>query len=268
MAASGPVRRPRTASSATALTGLALAAVVLGGCMSASPTPAPPTAMPPAVRIDPRLGPALAELAAHPAWTAGIPFDRFTVTDVLPETTFLCVELSRPGEVPFAVSVDVRRDPWRVVGTAYYDPAVSDEPQEPYSGPLGADDPVNSAEACRFALGGHEGPFPGDPSAIDVHGYMEHTPMADAIRQALVAHPEWFGIDRVGTPSVLLMPGPIGEQGEPLAGCLVAGIYVGGPRSMTVVRLREVGLGAWRVERVRITNQALARILPPDPDGC
>ena len=72
-----------------------------------------------AVPIDPRLVPALAELAAHPDWTGGTPFDAFTVTDVTPGPEFLCVELAlaasqaarSPGRGRCGDAVACRPDP-------------------------------------------------------------------------------------------------------------------------------------------------------------
>jgi hypothetical protein len=221
--------------------------------------------MPSAVSIDPRLVPALAELAAHPEWTGGTPFDQFTISGVVPGPEFLCVELSRPTAPRGALAVDVGATPWRVVQTAFLTPALDDMVM------LGPDDWTNAAEVCMSTAGGHEDPWPPDAAAIEVNGYEADTPLADALRDALFADPSAFGIDRSGFPALNLYPrypdamDPI--DGPGVEGCIAMTVYVGGPRAGVHARFVETD-GRVTIERVRVVSQALWPVDPTPPDGC
>ncbi|MGZ8619926.1 MAG: hypothetical protein ACXWYE_08485 [Actinomycetota bacterium] len=260
----GPDRRQRAI-------GAALVALLAAACAGPQSTVPPPTPMPAEVAVDPRLQRALDELAVHPDRTAGIPLDAFTVTEVLPETSYLCVTLARPAKPPFTLAVDVAAEPWHVFSVGYWDPGRPDEYQVPYNaaGPM---DTVNTAEVCAATLGGTAEPWPADPGAIDVHGYQDGTGVADAIRQAVFDDPAAFGIDRDGLPSISLVPvdvpGTSPTAPESLDGCLGAGVWVGGPRAFVHLRVRETGSRAWTVERVRLVSQAATTPDPPDQTGC
>lgn len=249
---------------------VALMALVISGC-AAPETPPPLTPMPPAVSPDARLVPALEDLAAHPEWTAGTPFERFTITDVLPGQEFLCLELSRPGMPIAAAAVDVRTEPWRIAQVAVIDPSLPDQLVERSTGILGPDDVANAAEVCLAVVGGHEGGWPEDAAAIEVTGYQAGTPLAEALRDALFADPGAFSIDRVGTPSLSLAPrypdGMDPIDGPDVAGCIAATVYVGGPRTHVHARYGTTA-DAVSIERIRVVARALQSPDPTPADGC
>jgi hypothetical protein len=204
---------------------------------------------------DARLGPVVEALEAHPDWTGGA--SQFEVASALPSLRALCVAVTSGDGDDLHVMVDVEANPWEVQAVAIFDDV--DGPRVTHE----AEAIEGNGDLCSFVLLGTPDPFPPDPTAIEVSGAVDGA-QVEAIRQAVHATPERFGVNRDGAPSINLQPAAGAPDGIE---CFEGIVYVGGPRAKVLIGLTQ-GSAGWAVHSVRVVEQALRPAVGPPPGGC